>query len=750
MKYIFTSLTLILVLHSATDALASKQAASLIRGTILDEKTGEALGFAYLHLEELNRTEVAHNDGSFEFKNVPSGTYTLSASRIGYRPTTLSLDVPRNDTVDVKIRLTPSVLSGNAILVTGEKNRSVGSELEQVSRSLSGEALRRELGSTLSKTLEAIPGLSSRTMGSAPARPVIRGLGGERVLILQDGTRTGDVSSQSADHAVTVDPSSAEEIEIARGPAALKYGGNAVGGVINVVRRQIATALPDQLHGTGSLQGESVNSGAIASLQAGLPIGSFALQLDGNFRYTQNLQTPEGELANSGLLSSSDAVGLSYIRPWGYAGGAFSSYISNYGIPPDPTRGHPEGVDIEMRKYQADAKSEIYFEESFLRGIEINYSFKNYFHQEFEAGGAIGTEYGVLTTNASVDARHNSWKFLQNGNFGVWAEAKDYAVQGANTPDSDAYSLAGYLIEEKDFGPLHTEFGTRLELIQSVPSRSNPNSRIGNIRERSFAGLASSFAAVHDFGSGFFTGISLLHSFRAPSQEELYSEGPHLASYSYEIGNPNLDPERSFSKELFLRYRRSDFRAELSLYHNDFSNYIYPRNTGRPSVRFPTLNEYQFIGAEALLYGFEFSSELAITRSLALTLGASYTHAEREVTQQERQVTGQTGETQPLPMIPPLKSDISLKYASGGFEIGSRARLAAKQERTGDFEQPTEGYAVFDLFGQYRLQSNRLLHTFSLRAENLLDTSYRSHLSRIKELMPEPGRNVSLLYRVYF
>ena len=750
LKYLLVLSGLWLTVLPAFSYSTPGKAVSTIKGVTIDDETGDALGFVYLHLEELNRTEVAHIDGTFEFRNVPSGTYTLSATRIGYRPATLRIDVPVNDTVRVTLSLQPSVLSGNAILVTGDKNRSAGPGLEQVSRSLSGNALRRDLGGTLAKTLEAIPGLSSRTMGSAPARPVVRGLGGERVLILQDGARTGDVSSQSSDHAVTVDPSAAEKIEIARGPAALKYGGNAVGGVINVVRRQIATALPDQLHGTASLQGETVNNGGFASLQASLPLGSFALHVDGNIRSARNLQTADGELINSGLLSTSDAIGISYIRPWGYAGGSFSAHFSQYGIPPDPTGGHPDGVDIDLRKYQMDAKSEVFFEQSFIRRLESNLSYKNYFHREFESSGVIGTEFGVLTTNASIDARHGESGLLQSGNMGLWAEVKDYAVQGANTPDSKAYSLAAYLVEEKDIGPVRMEAGARLELISAVPRETNPNSRIGNIRKRNFAGLASSVSAVYDFGSGFFTGLSLLHSYRAPSQEELYSEGPHLASYSYEIGNPDLEAERGLSKELFVRYRGDRFRADLSLYRNDFSNYIYPRNTGRPSVRFPTLNEYQFTGNDALFYGFEFSSELALGRRWAVTAGASYTLARREVTLAEQQTSGDSRDTRPLPMIPPLKSNLSLKYASGGFEAGTRARLASSQNRTGEFETPTDGYAIFDLFGQYRFQSGQLLHTISVRAENLFDTSYRSHLSRIKELMPEPGRNVSLLYRVYF
>ena len=749
MKYLLLPLLLLSAFLplNASDYLP---VASTIEGIAYDQDTGDPLGFAYLHLEELNRTAVAHKDGTFEFTNIPAGTYTLSATRIGYKPLSRQVVVSQDDTLTIEIRLQPTVLSGSAVQIIGNRERGTGSQLEHASKTISGTELRRDLGNTLAKTLEDVPGFDSRSMGAAPARPVIRGLGGERVLILQDGARTGDVSSQSADHAVTVDPVAAEEIEIARGPAALKYGGNAIGGIVNIVRNQISTSMPDHMHGTASLQGESVNNGGTAAFQSRLPIKSFALQFDGNIRTGQNLNTPEGDLRNSGILSTNNAVGLSYIRPWGYVGGATSMYLNNYGIPPDPNGGHPNGVDIEMQKFQFDGKSEIFFEEAFLKALEISYSYKNYYHKEIEPGGAIGTEFGVLTSNMSINARHGERGFLDQGSLGLWGEAKNYAIQGANTPDSDSYSLAGYIIEEKDFGPLHIEAGSRFQLVNTVPAQNDPNSRIGNIRERNFLGFANSISVIYDFGSGIFLGSTLMQSFRAPSQEELYSEGPHLASYSYEIGNPDLDPEKGFGKELFLRLKKNTFNAEIAGYHNSFSNYIYPRNTGQPSIRFPSLNEYQFIGADAVLYGIEASGELLLTSKLALSGNINYTFAERDVTEEEKQVSGQQADVQPLPIIPPLKASVNLKYASQKFEVGTKVQFAADQNRTGDFEEPTDGYTILNLFGQYRFEGIGMLHTISINADNIFNTTYFNHLSRIKEIRPEPGRNVSLLYRLYF
>jgi iron complex outermembrane receptor protein len=568
-------------------------------------------------------------------------------------------------------------------------------------------------------------------------------------LILQDGIRSGDVSAQSSDHAVTIDPISAQEVEIARGPQALAYGANAIGGVINVVRNQIETTVPSKFTGSFTLNGESVSSGVSGALDATIPYKDFALSLNLNGRLAGDVGTPLGEIDNTYYRSTNDALGLSWVKSWGYLGAAFSTYINNYGIPPDPN-GHPNGVDIEMKKFQYDVKSEILVRNDFIDVLEADFSIKNYTHKEIESNGSLGTQFGLVTTNAEVKASHNSLGFLDKGSFGVWGELEDYAVIGASTPDANSYKIGTYLIEEKDIDRLHLEAGLRFDWVLNKPVENDPTSSIGNIRERSFPALSSSFAAIYSLGKGFSAGTSLLHSFRAPSLEELYSEGPHLASYSFEVGNPDLDPERGLAKELFLRYQSEKATAETALFHNGFDNYLYARDTGQRNNSRPDLNNYQFVGTEAILYGAEFSGELQFLTNFVIDLSMSYTIAERKVSEQEQANTGINSDTRPLPQIPPFKTKTSLKYSKGGFEIGSRVRFSGKQDRTGEFETPTESYTLVDAFSQYRLEGKSLLHTFSLNVNNLLNQEYYDHLSRIKDLRPQPGINVSLLYRVYF
>ncbi|MEX0724060.1 MAG: TonB-dependent receptor [Gracilimonas sp.] len=730
---------------SSGNALANDS--YLLSGTITDSETNEPVSFAYIHVEELNRTAVADSDGKYQLKNIPAGNFTLSIHRVGYRTQTKEISIKEADEV-IDIQLRPTVLGSQSVDVVGAAEDLEGSNLEHASKKVFGSDLRRNLGNTLSQTLSNLAGFDERKMGSAPGRPVIRGLGDERVLILQDGVRSGDVSAQSSDHAVTIDPISAQEVEIARGPQALAYGANAIGGVINVVRNQIETSVPSRTTGNFTLNGETVNRGGSGAVDVTLPYNDFALSLNLNGRLANDVTTPIGKTDNTYYRATNNSAGLSWVRDWGYIGSAFSTYFNNYGIPPDP-QGHPEGVDIEMEKFQYDLKSEVLINGDFLKVVEGDLSIKNYTHKEIESNGSLGTQFGLVTTNADIKAKHNSLGFLDKGSFGVWGEVEDYAIIGAGTPDANSYKFGAYLIEEADFGDLHLEGGLRFDWVMNKPDEEE-QSRIGFIRERTFSALSSSFAAIYSLSDRISLGGSLLHSFRAPSLEELYSEGPHLASYSYEIGNPELDPERGFAKELFVRYQSDRANAEAAVFHNGFSNYLYAQNTGQPNNRRPDLNDYQFVGAEAILYGTEFSGEFQVLNNFVLDGSISYTLAERKVSETEQQNSGYEGDTRPLPQIPPLKSKVSFKYTKDGFELGSRVRFAGKQDRTGEFETPTESYTLLDAFAQYRLDGGNLLHTFSLNVNNILNKEYYDHLSRIKDLRPEPGINVSFLYRVYF
>ncbi len=732
-------------------AAGQPESTGSVAGFVIDAETEEPVSFAYIHLEEINRTGSTDRHGYFKVHNLPAGTYTLFVHRIGYSSKSQQVHVEGGEETNLTIELNSTVMTGKSVEVVADAETLRGSNLEHASIKLTGSQLRKSLGTTLSETLANQPGFDQRTMGASPARPVIRGLGDERVLILQDGERTGDVSGASPDHSVTVDPIGADEIEIARGPAALAYGSNAIGGVINVVRNQVANNIPSSVNGSATIQGASVNTGISGAGMISIPKNDFVLNLDLNGRYGGDYQSPQGTIDNSGYLTTNNAVGISYVRPWGYSGVAASSFISNYGIPPDPDGGHANGVDVEMQKYQVESKNELLIRDHFFKLVEGSLSYRYYNHKEFETSEIVGTEYTMNTSNLNLKALHDDFWIFNDGSFGLWGEFRDYRVFDRFNIHANNFSGSVFSIQETDFGPLHLELGARFDAVVAKPRRDDPDSRIGNIRQREFYSLASSATAIYSFENGLSLGSTFIHSFRAPSIDELYSQGPHIAAYSFEIGNPDLDPERGLGKELFVRYRQSNLTFEFTGYHNDFANYIYPRDTGRQNIYFPRLNDYQYESVGARIYGLEGLTEFQLFSNLTFNASASMTIGERDVSDEERESGSYNSKTTPLPMIPPFSVNTGLTYSRGPFQIGGELLHSFKQDRLAEFETVTEAYTLLGVNAEYRFTSTGgNLHTFSLRANNLLDETYQNHLSRLKDIFPEPGRNVSILYRLYF
>lgn len=738
------------IIYSSSVYANDVSSSGTITGIIVDIESGDPVPFIYLHLEEINRSTTTDREGRFELRNIPSGFYSLIIHRVGYVSQSQTIQIDSNETTEIRLQIRPTVFVGQSLVVTANAESTLGSNIEHASIKIIGDQLRRNLDVTLSGTLSNQAGFSERGMGAAPGRPVMRGLGDERVLILEDGGRSGDVSWASGDHSVTVDPSSANEIEIARGPAALEFGSGAIGGVINVVRNQIPNSVPSRTTGTLSMYGATVNNGLMGAGTVTIPWNDLVFNLDLNGRFGSDYKTPIGTLSNTYLRNSNSGLGIGYIRPWGYAGVSGSVYYSEYGIPPDPEGGHPSGVDIEMYKYQTEGRAEILIRNSFFSLLEARSSFIRYHHVEIESNGSVGTQYDMDTVLGSVKLRNKEWAFFENGVMGIWGEFVDYSVFGSRTPNSNSGNGAIFVIQEADIGSFHLEAGLRLNLVSTWPEQERPNSFIGNVRQRNFTGLESSVSGIYNLGRGYYLGATFMNSWRAPSLEELYSEGPHLAAYAFEIGNPDLNAEKGIGNEIFARYKSTISTFQLAGFYNYFSNFIHAQDTGRPSIPRADLNEFQYVGTQATIYGVEFSSELKLSNSLFLDANLALTIGDRVVSADEKEATGLTVSEQPLPMIPPFNGNLGIRYALKNLSIGGRVRLSAKQDRLGEFETQTEGYTVVDLNSQYRFSWGNALHTISLNANNLLNEEYYNHLSLVKDLFPEPGRNINMLYRVYF
>lgn len=710
--------------------------AGCVTGSIADTENGEPVNWATVTIIELNRTEPAHDGGRFTFCQVPAGTYTLAVRHIGYLSAEVSFTVGESDTTRLQIRLEPSVLQGEEVVITAEREKS-GLASVGGTQTIAGANLQQNLGRTLAETIRNEPGVAQQSMGPATARPVVRGLGGDRLVILEDGAPTGDASSMSADHAVTADPMAAERIEILRGPASFVYSANALGGIINMEREKTVTNRPDRIHGTGSIQGESVNTGFAVGGSLGIPAGPLGIQAHGSYRNAADISTPDGKIRNTDIETFDGSAAAVWLFSRGSAGGSAGYYRTDYGLPGGFAGAHPDGVRIDMDRQQYAGTLDYHFALPLLKRMRADFGHTRYYHSETESGGAIGTEFGILTTGGSVRLYHDSLGgIFDRGILSIQGETVNLAANGLRIPETNERSVGATLYEEKRFGPLSLSGAIRFDVRTSTPGKED-SSETGRIRKRSFNGVSGGLAASFRLTEELAVEGSVSRTFRTPSVEELFSEGPHLASYSYEIGNADLEAERGLSLEGSLRYTAARGYARLTGFRNAIDGYIFPDATGDTNYR-TLLPIYRHTGERALLTGIEAALEWELPAGLAATGTLSYVRGERT----ERKL--------PLPFIPPLNGSLGLRWSNGSFFAGATARGAAAQERTGEFEEPTDGYAVFDAFAQYRIATEHLLHTIVLNVENVFDAPYRNHLARTKAILPEPGRNMRLLYRIYF
>ena len=704
---------------------------AVIQGRVVDAATHGPVAWAHITLSELHKAGMADSAGRFTISRLPAGRATLHVSRVGYHDASTTLMLGENDTVQVVIELTESVVGTQEIIVEGDHDRSGGPAVE-----LSGSALRERLGGTIAETLVREPGLDQRTMGAAPARPVMRGLGGDRLLLLEDGERTGDLSAASADHAVVLDPLTAQSIEVIRGPGALLYGSNTLGGVINVQREYIPAMITDHIHGSATARLESVNGGYAGAADIAIPLGTIALRSDAGFRRGFDISTPAGNLRNTGVRTANGSVGASYVQPWGFLGAAGSYYETRYGIPGGFVGAHPNGVSIALNRWHSELRADIHSPLGGVERFELHGTFSRYYHAEYESNGSLGMDFGVLAYNASAIAHTDSLGALHSGSVGVWGEYRDYATGGLSfTPHTREYTAAVFGYQRADIGALSLQASLRFDAKSVQPEEKI--SRIGTVSRRDFADVSGAVAASWAVDSSLSLGFTLMRTFRAPGVEELYTEGPHLAAYTYETGNPALEKETGFGVELSAQYTAERTSLSLALFRNALSGYIYPHNTGDTNYRV-LLPVYRFTGGEALMFGGELTGEWRITNALTAGMTASYVYGEL------------ADSRRPLPMMPPLQGSLRLRYSTGGFSATASLHAASGQHRLGEFEEPTAGYAVLNLLADYSFATDVLLHTFTLSVDNAANTEYRRHLSRVKSIMPEPGRNLRLLYRLYF
>ncbi|MEZ4455268.1 MAG: TonB-dependent receptor [Gemmatimonadales bacterium] len=721
-----------------------------VRGVVLTEQGRRPLQGALVRVLDYHVAENTHVDGSFLIGSLPVGSHRLLVSAIGYRASLGTVQVVAGDTTSVEVLLAEAVLRLEEIVTTGTVGARAQSETLSPTSVVSGATLDRQLDGTIAASLRHEPGVAQSGISPGTSQPVIRGLSGDRVLVLQDGLRVGDLSSMSADHAVAVDPLTAQRIEVVRGPMSLLYGSSALGGVVNVVRQDVPATVPDNVHGTVSAQASSVNRGGTLGGFATAGFGQLAARVEATVRAAGDTRTPVGRLTNTDLRTVDLAAGASLVRERGHAGLSYRFFDTEYGIPGGFVGGHETGVDVAFTRHTIRASAETHPSNGRWESLTADGGLTLYDHTEFEPSGAVGTRFNQTFATATLRARHHGLLGAASGAVGLSGLFRSIRTGGGyRTPSTIDFSVAGFAVQEYGRGPLRFQAGLRYDMARYVPQQQRPIN-LGDVQvptaPRTFGSLSGSLGVLADLGAGLKLGASVARAHRTPDFNELYSNGPHLAANSYDVGDPRLEAESGFGLDGFVRFDRSRIRAEVAAFRNRLSNYVFPSSRGRVVIgRQGGRPIFQYTNEGALFSGIEGNLGIHLVDRLVLDATASYVAARFTsdratipvITLDPPDTTFVVASSFP-PLIPPAFGTTELRYESPAFFFGAGVRWAARQGRTGDFESPTDGYVVGDLHAGVRLLLGGRFHAVTVRVDNLTNRQYQDHLSRIK-IEPQPG-----------
>ena len=744
-------ISLMLVLTSVAPAFARQTA--VLEGRLVNSLNGDPLTNATVVIDELKREVVSGADGTFRFDNIAPGTYHLWVRAQGYSSRRTEVTVPAAAPIELRIDFD---LHFQEVASVSAEVRSQFDTFQPTSV-LSGQELTKQLESSLGATLENQPGISVRSFGPAPSRPVVRGLDGDRVQILQDGQRTGDLSSQSGDHGVSLNPASAERIEVVRGPATLLYGANAIGGLVNVITNDIPTRPVQGTSGevTFDLGSAAVEAGGAGHVQFGN--GQFAVNVGGGGRRSDDFDTPDGPVRNSHSRNGFTTVGAGWTGEKAHAGASYAYDDTKYGIPV------VEGGTLQLTPrrhaltFRVGAERLTGAFEAFRATVAV----RRYQHDELE-GEEVGTNFKNDTTELQLMGSHRAVGRLQ-GSVGGWALARAFNAIGdeALSPAVDQKAFAVFAYEEVTWPHVTLQFGGRVDTTSYAPVGETTR----DFTNGSFSGGVLFRPAAAD--DRVTIAASLARAARAPALEEMFFFGVHHGNFALEVGNPALDSEQAFGLDLSLRWRTPRASGEVTYFRNDIADYIFRRvmdheefeeRRGEFVSRFggrqpaghaehegeegveeeEELAFVEFVGADALLQGVESHADFQLTPRLAAEAGLDF-------------VRGSLKENDlALPRIPPLKFRGGLRYEYNALQIGGQIIAAATQDRLSTNETATDGYTLLKLYGSYSFDSGGAVHTFTARLDNLTNELYRNHLSLIKDLVPEMGRNFKAVYSVKF
>lgn len=627
---------------------------------------------------------------------------------------------------------------------------------------LSGTDLARELRGTIGDTLARQPGVSSTSFGPNASRPVLRGFQGERIRVLTDGIGSFDVSNTSVDHAVVINPLLSERIEVLRGPASLLFGSSAIGGVVNVLDKRIPRAVPtDFAHIDAIGTYSSASDGWSGGGSIDLPVsGKVVLHVDGSYQdandlriggfvlsreaRAQALASPNPDvrelaslrnrLPSSGGRTWDLAGGASVITDRGSLGFAVSRYENKYEIPArfDLTTGEGEAPTLDMKQTRVDARADLLLGDGFFERLRGRFGFADYQHAEIEEDGEVGTRFfneGLEGRLELSQAKRGAWQ----GAVGVQLLIRDFNVIGeeAFVPKNETVQYGLFTLQSFDWGKLKAEVGGRVE-------RTEVSSNPINV-DRRFTAWSGSLGASYEILPEWRLGLNLSRTERAPSAEELFSNGPHKGTQAFEIGDPTLAKERNTGVEAILRGGGTGYSLEVSAYYNRFNNYIYEAQTGAIEDDLPV---FEFRQGKATYWGVEAQASVDVAKlgdtAISIDGVADYVRA---------RIPG----VGPVPRIPPLRLLGAVNATADRFTGRIEVEHSFKQDRVAAFETETDAFTLVNAsIGVRPWGTGPRKPELVLQANNIFDVDARRHASFLKDFAPLAGRDVRVTLRASF
>lgn len=632
---------------------------------------------------------------------------------------------------------------------------------------MQGEKLAQDIRGQIGDTLASQPGVSSSSFSPGASRPILRGFSGERAAVLVDGLGAIDASSTSADHAVSIDPLTADRIEILRGPSVLLFSSQAVGGAVNVFDRRIPRAIPESPAHIDALAsyGTAAQDKSIGA-SIDVPLGQrFVVHADGNYRDSNDVRVggliyapalrahlldlaadasaggdaeeaarltdaanSRGRVPNSQSTSKSAGVGAAFVDDGGSLGISFGYLEDEYGIPPRADIN--ELPTIKARQYRVDVRGEVNLGDGLFDKLRIRGAYADYAHTEFDDG-----QPGTRFTNRGIEARaelaqndRGGWR----GASGVQYSFRDFAAIGdeAFLPANETTRLAAFTLQELERGPVTLEGALRFE-----NSKVAANS-IGF--DRSFDSLSGAVGLSYQLADGLKASVSVSRSERAPSAEELLSDGPHAATLTYERGNPDFAKETSWGGEASLKFTRDGWSMGLTGYASWFDNFIYETDTGLIADDLPL---FEFRQNKARVWGFEFQG----TAPLAQAGGFNFVADATADMTRAKIVDGPY-----VPRIPPLRIRGGLEAQSDRVDARAEVEWTDDQTRIAPFETATKGFTLVNASLTWRPLPDTKNLSLTLAADNIFDVDARRHASFTKDYVPLAGRDIRITARASF